>query len=311
MNEIVITGIGIVSDFANSLDDLYKLISTGEKNNANITYPKKRKGLLFADEATKKLCLSCDRAMQDCGIEKFDAENTGIFIANAMGTMKSASDFNLSYSEKGFKAVMPMNFINTVMNAPAGYLAITYGITGMNLTVSNGSAAGMDAVFCCMDMIEDKRIKLGIVGGIEQSSQIYDRFINENNNKPSDGGCIFILEDMESADKQSGKIYAKLINIESVYFEELTDEKVQKIMQKTVSDAGFNMSDIEFTVSNCDFLADYNLKQFTGELYGVSGTFLIAAAVSIMKNEKHGSLALAVNVGFDGYVSCCVIEDIG
>ncbi|WP_412076473.1 beta-ketoacyl synthase N-terminal-like domain-containing protein [Streptomyces xanthophaeus] len=74
-------------------------------------------------------------------------EATGVTVSTTVGSMRSTLDYS-GITITGPKPwnVPPSLFPNTVMNAPAGLVAIRHGLTGPNTTIAGGKAGGMKAM---------------------------------------------------------------------------------------------------------------------------------------------------------------------
>ena len=157
--DMVITGIGMLSAFADSLDELYTAIKNGVYAGGSTQMPvhEKDKRLLFADDLSKKAFLAADKALSDSDtVQSCDyKDKAGIFLGNSFGSLKSQRKFEEALAMNDLKSAMPMDFVNTVMNAPAGQLAIFFGLEGMNVTTASGSRAAVDALIYADEMIRE------------------------------------------------------------------------------------------------------------------------------------------------------------
>src|SRR5262249_941240 len=75
------------------------------------------------------------------------------------------SRFDQEILKEGPRAVNPMAFPRTVINSPAGHVAIKYGLTGLNTTISSGAASSLQAIGYAADFIHLRRAQLLLPGG--------------------------------------------------------------------------------------------------------------------------------------------------
>ena len=335
MDKMVITGIGMSSHFADSPEELYNVLKESEIMAGEVPMPclNKKRGLAFTDNITKKLYGVYEKAMADSGLSDDDAakDYTGIFLGNAQGSLDSIVNFEAKSIVEGYKSVLPASFINTVMNAPAGQLAILAGIKGMNLTFSDGSSASVSALEYSADMLGDKRIRRAVVGAIEDASPLYDSYLKSYDAIPSGGVCLLTTETEKDAQKRGAKIYAAWRGSAGAYYETPETEQIYEVMNRAVADSGLNKEDIDFVITSCGagktstneveavlkFGVPYvDVKKVTGEIYGAFGVFAAVCAISIMRHKmlpdgtplKRSKYALINSVGFDGYITSFVLE---
>jgi 3-oxoacyl-[acyl-carrier-protein] synthase II len=323
---LAITGIGILAGFGQTLDDLYNTMYTGCNRFTVDIPPIKEKGLAFADSITKKAYFAMKSAAEDSGTVCENREDMGIFIGSAFSSLSSIASFEQKSIEKGMRAVMPMDFMNTVMNAPAGQLAIRSKLSGMNITHSDGSAASVCALGTCADMLDEKRVKAAVIGGIEEMSDIYSDYMELNGAKPSEGYCIFIAENADDARKRGAHIYAELLGSAYKYKKDFSEKDVLSLMSEAANGAGVSLTDVDFTVISGGEAAkaaiektdvkNININEIIGDTYGAWGAFAAATAAAIFEKgalpdgyripEK--SLAVTGCFGFDGFMGCCVLK---
>lgn len=323
---LAITGIGMLAGFGQTLDDLYNAMYMGCDKFAVDIPPIKEKGLAFADSITKKAYFAIKSASKDSGLNCESRDDMGIFIGSAFSSLSSIAGFEQKSLEKGMRALMPMDFMNTVMNAPAGQLAILSKLSGMNMTYSDGSAASFRALGACADMLDEKRVKAAVVGGIEEMSDIYREYMELNGAKPSEGYCIFIAENTDEALKRGARVYAELLGCAYRYKKNFSDKDVLSLMSEAANDAGVSLADLDFTVISGGEavkaaiektgVKNININKIIGNTYGASGAFAAAVAAAIFEkgalpngggiSEK--PLALMGCFSFDGFMSCCVLK---
>src|SRR5439155_18478109 len=84
------------------------------------------------------------------------------------GSVHSITSFDWSGLEDGPAYVSPMEFPNTVINAPAGQAAIKHRLRGVNSTVCAGVASGLHAINYAADFLRFGRARALLAGGVEE-----------------------------------------------------------------------------------------------------------------------------------------------
>ena len=129
------------------------------------------KGLRNLDRTTLLALVAAKEAIEDAGLQigsGVNASGVGIVIGSSHGSIHSISGFDRDGLIGGPQYVNPGTFPNTVMNSPAGQIAIRFGVKGLNATISTGFTAGYDALQYAMDMLKLGRVKTVIVGSVEE-----------------------------------------------------------------------------------------------------------------------------------------------
>ncbi|MBR0366593.1 MAG: hypothetical protein IJH94_07330, partial [Clostridia bacterium] len=169
--------------------------------------------------------------------------------------------------------------------------------------------ASLDAILYARDMLDSGRTDAALIGGVEDMSEEYAAYIKANGGIPADGVCMLAAERSEAAKERGAHIYARLLGGASGYREDISD-----ITASALCDAGLDMKDIAFTVTNGGVavhgdIPNIDIKKITGELCGAS--FAAAAAAAIAIGERgalpdgtvlcRGAKTLITGNGFDGY----------
>ena len=321
---MVITGVGLLLPFADTLSDLYTALCNGEYIGGCVGMPElaEKRGLLSANSITKKAYAALVKAVSDRGEAVDENADTGIFLGSAFGSLKTVTDFDKNISENRLRAAMPIDFMNTVMNATAGQLAILTGFSGMNLTVSTGSRASFDAISYVRDMIAAGRVSCAIAGGAEELNEVYSEYIERNGAVPADGICLFAAESRKSAENRGAGVLAEVSGSAAVYRPGFGKNDVEQIMKSALESSGCELSDIDFVITSgspaeTDIpLPGIDIKKIIGETYSASAAVAVAAAIAVCRagalpdgtRLKSGTKRVMINsFGFDGYMGSMVI----
>lgn len=322
---MVITGIGLLLPFTDSAEGLFCALKRGSMAAGSMPVPElePERGLVAANSITKKAYAAMKDALSESGNAAAEKTETGIFLGNAFGSLRTMNDIQEKIISDRRRSAMPIDFINSVMNAVAGQLAILGGCAGMNLTLSTGSRASFDALCYARYMLESGRVSFAVAGGVEEMNDVYAMFIRQNGAVPSDGACMFAALRRADAQSRGAEIYAELIGSASGYKPGFDKADVKRIMEHAAKDAGLELSDIDFVVtSGSDAESEISLplidiKKITGETYSASAAIAVAAAVSVCregimpdgKKLRDGINHVMINsFGFDGFMGSMILK---
>lgn len=254
-NKIVITGISIISSIGTGKDAFWdnlvkgvsgiKPVTTfdvsafksslgGEITDFDAREYLGKKGIRHIDRTSLLVSSGSVLAMQDANIDKdtYAADELGIVIGSTYGSIDSISRFDMEALEEGPNYVNPMEFPNTVLNAPAARASIFCNATGLNSTISNGVTSGIDAIIYASDFLKMGRVKAVLAGGVfgltygiylgasqagllagsKNGSLEISAPFDKRRNGFILGECaaILALENIEDAERRGAKIYAEV-----------------------------------------------------------------------------------------------------
>ncbi|NVM20212.1 MAG: hypothetical protein HWN68_00345 [Desulfobacterales bacterium] len=181
------------------------------------------KGLKYLNRTTKLLMSATFLCLKDAHIKNdnrdyicYAPDHLGLALGTTCGILHSISSFDRESLTEGPRFVSPMAFANTVINAPAGHLAIKEDIRGLSVTVSTGYSASLDAIGISLNYLRSKRVKCMIAGGAEElCEELFMFHIGQGaisaDSFPAEGSVIFALERMEDAVKRQASIYGEIV----------------------------------------------------------------------------------------------------
>jgi len=176
-------------------------------------------------------------ALLDSGIDidKLPKDRTGIYLGiTEHGNVETENEvYNISQFDYDVKFWTHHHNPRTVANNPAGEVSIHMGITGPHYTIGAACAAGNAGIIQGVQMLRLGEVDLAIAGGVSESIRSFGIFAgfksqgalaqHENPNKASrpfdkdrngivvsEGGCIYVLERLESALARGAKIYGEI-----------------------------------------------------------------------------------------------------
>jgi 3-oxoacyl-[acyl-carrier-protein] synthase II len=137
----------------------------------NVTEILGRKGTSAIDRRTA-LALVAYRDVLSNGAVLVDDSNRhriGVTIGTTWGSLKAMSDYTKeSLLEDRPYLVNALGFPNTVMNCAAGYVAIRYGLKGVNATIAGGPMAFLNVLEYTSTILQSGYADIMLAGSVEE-----------------------------------------------------------------------------------------------------------------------------------------------
>ncbi|MBO6232899.1 MAG: beta-ketoacyl-ACP synthase II [Clostridia bacterium] len=297
MKRVVITGMGAITPIGKNIEEMWESIKNKTcgvnkitlfdttnfktkvdaevKNYDPLEYFDPKQAKRF-DRSSQLAIIAAREAVKDSGItkENTDFDRVGIFVSSGIGGLKTIEDQCRVDFEKGNKRVSPLFIPNSIVNMPAGNVAIEFGFKGESISVVTACASSTHSIGEAY-----KTIKLGeedviIAGGTEASiceigiagfENMKALSGSEDVNRASipfdkerdgfvmgEGAGMLVLEELEHAKARNAKIYAEVIGFGST-----TDayhitspcpdgECGAKAMIRAIKNAGIEPSDVDY-----------------------------------------------------------------
>jgi len=300
-SRLVITGISVLSSIGVNKDEFWANLTNGVSGIKDITlfdvskYKSKKageisdfdakvylgkKGIRHIDRTSLLVSSAAKLAMDDAKIthEIYSADELGIVIGSTYGSIDSISSFDLEGLEEGPTFVNPMDFPNTVLNAPASRVSIFCNATGLNSTISTGTASGLDAVIYASDFLKLGRGKAVLAGGVHgltadifwgaygsgilsgsrgdgiEISAPFDK--RRNGFIIGEAAALLVIERLEDALERNANIYAEIkgygctFNPDKVSHDDIDTTQGVRCISMAMEEAGLNAEDISY-ISAC------------------------------------------------------------
>ena len=195
MEEIVITGIGIISACGIGKEAFWQNCLGGKTGVAPIqsfdtsAYPS-HLGAEIRDFNPKefmaplkyrrmsrvsRLAVAASvEALKDAALEisPRSASSFGVIMGTGYGSTSHTDDFFLGMLKEGPAAANPSLFPDTVPNAPASQVSIYHGLKGPNTTFSHNEISGEQAVAFAFRLLHEGRAEALLVGSVDELSAV-------------------------------------------------------------------------------------------------------------------------------------------
>ncbi|MCM1055923.1 MAG: beta-ketoacyl-[acyl-carrier-protein] synthase family protein [Bacteroides sp.] len=311
---VYITGIGTVSSMIGAqtgADSVRATLTSDDYKAHDIKMAFYRK----LDRFSQLQLVSGVRALADAGF-KTDGENEndiGIVIGTSDGPMTEIVTFQKNVIANGTNGGSAFSFPNTVYNAAGGYFSIFAGIKGYNVTVANGSQAGLQSVCYAYDVIKRCEEKIMVAAGTDENTDVTEYLYGKYGAKaccePYSGGNGFVLgegsvslvlETASSAEKRGAKRYAEIrgcgMSHRSAEYSELGGEEALKCaVLSACRNADIFLDRIDFICGyGCGIkeIDDPELKIYR-ELFGANKPLLSVKHATGDARAASASMALA------------------
>ncbi|ODS34069.1 MAG: 3-oxoacyl-(acyl-carrier-protein) synthase [Candidatus Scalindua rubra] len=333
-SRLVITGMSILSPMGENIDGFWNNLINGVSGIKDITlfdvskYKSKKageisdfdakeilgkKGIRHIDRTSLLASSAAKLVMGDAKIthETYTEDDLGIVIGSTYGSIDSISSFDLEALKEGPNFVNPMDFPNTVLNAPASRASIFCKATGLNSTISTGVTSGLDAIIYASDFLSLGRVKAVLAGGVhgltsdifwgayrsgilsgskDDAIEISAPFDKRRNGFIiGEAAALLVIERLEDALKRNAKIYAEIkgyrctFNPKKIYHDNFDTEEGVRCISLAMKDAELNIDDISY-VSACANSSVTGDKMETKVIKDYFGNYAQKVPISAIKS---------------------------
>jgi 3-oxoacyl-[acyl-carrier-protein] synthase II len=194
MEEVVITGMGCVTDLGNAPDELWSNLLAGKSGVGLIdrfdteAYSVKFAGQIkefdaspyYSERDRKRISRSiqyavhsAETALKMAGIEdsktSVDVKRAAILVGSGMGGMDIFYESSANLSAKGPKGVSPFFVPQAIANMVAGEIGIRTGWMGPNWSPVSACATSNHSFITAADQIRLGRVDIALAGGTEEA----------------------------------------------------------------------------------------------------------------------------------------------
>jgi len=269
-------------------------------------------------------------ALADAGIHlstEYLPDRTGVYMGlTEHGTVETENEvYNIS--QYGYNVDYWTHHHNprTVLNNPAGEITMQFGITGPHYSVGAACAAGNAALIQGCQMLRLGEIDLALCGGLSECTGSFGIFASfraqgalaehsdptkasrpfdqaRNGIVISEGGCVFTLERLDTAQARGAKIYGEIVgyamNSDARDFVLPYGPRQAECIRLALDRAGMTPADIDLinthatgtkqgdieecraiaeVFAGCENLRVNNTKSIIGHAMGAAGVLELAA----------------------------------
>lgn len=288
----------------------------------------KRRELRTSTRAGSIAIYCAHEAIFDANVDFASADKSriGVYVGiTEHGNVETENEvYNISLFNNDTKYWTHHHNPRTVANNPAGEITINMGITGPHYTIGAACAAGNAGLIQAAQMLQLGEVDMAIAGGVSESPHTFGIFAGFKNqtalahhadpNKASrpfdktrngivisEGGCLYVLERLEDAQKRGARIIAEIVgwHINSDAGDTVLPDPVRQAecMRAALKKAGIAPQDVDIISThatgtgkgdvqemismrdvfrNCPTTYVNNTKGFIGHCMGAAGTLELA-----------------------------------
>jgi 3-oxoacyl-[acyl-carrier-protein] synthase II len=235
------------------------------------------KGIRVLDRSARLLSVAAHMALSAAGFSQEAAEvsdpQLGLVCGTVFGSVHSITGFDWSGLVDGPAWVNPMEFPNTVINAPAGQAAIKHRLRGVNSTVCAGLASGLQAIQYAADALRFGRARALLAGGVEElceesvlglrktgalsvSGRACPFSAERDGVVPGEGSALWMLETQEAAESRGRAPWLEICGFgstqaaHSINSFDVRGNGAAEAMQQALAESGIGPSDVSCIVAS-------------------------------------------------------------
>jgi 3-oxoacyl-[acyl-carrier-protein] synthase II len=191
-------------------------------------------GIRRMDRLSQMMAAAARMAVEDAGLTicEQNRDRVGVMLGTCFGGTDVAAQFGKVLFTDGPRRVNPILVPNTVMNAPAGHVAIELGVRGINTTVNHREVSAETALTYAAAQIMRIRVDVVLTGGGDILSEfcfnVFSHFktlspqnaeaeglhpfdVRRNGTILGEGVGILCLESLESAEARGISPYCEIV----------------------------------------------------------------------------------------------------
>ncbi len=244
-----------------------------------------------------------NEALLDAGLEisEMDKSKIGVFIGlTEHGNVETEEEvYQMHQNNLDYNLWSIHHNPRTVANSPAGEVTLNLGITGPHFTVGSACAGGNMGLIQGVQQILLGEVDYALCGGVSESPATFGIFAafnaqgalgsHEDVSKASrplcktrngivisEGGCLYMIETLESAEKRNAKIYGEVVgyayNSDASDFVLPNTTRQIECMHKALNKANLTISDINIVNLHATgtVMGDVNEVAAVREVFGSS-----------------------------------------
>ncbi len=337
-SRLVITGVSVLSPIGLNKEEFWNNLTNGVSGIKDITlfdvsrYKSKKageisdfdakaflgkKGIRHIDRTSLLVSSAAKLVMEDAKIthDIYSEDELGIVIGSTYGSIGSISSFDLEGLEEGPTFVNPMDFPNTVLNAPASRASIFCNATDLNSTISTGTASGLDSIIYAADFLKLGRGKAVLAGGVHgltadifwgayrsgilsgssngniEISAPFDK--RRNGFIIGEAAALLVIERLEDALERNARIYAEIkgygctFNPSKVSHDNIDTTQGVRCISLAMKDAQLSAEDISYisVCANSSVTGDKMEAKIIKDYFGEKADKLPVSAIKSMTGE--------------------------
>ena len=247
----------------------------GEVKNFDASAVVDRRKARHLDRAVLFSIAAAREALADAGMNGYRTDRVGVVLGCCVGGINQTLQQYDVLKERGWDRMSPFFLANFLVDAPSGHLALELGLKGPNHAVVSACATGSHSIGEGAELIKRGDADAVLAGGTEGaiSPLVLGGFcamrgLAQGNGDPrtasrpfdagrsgfvmSEGACVLMLEDLETAQARGARIYAEVLSYgasndaHNMIQPDPNAEGVTAMMRGALARAGVEPEDVDY-----------------------------------------------------------------
>jgi 3-oxoacyl-[acyl-carrier-protein] synthase II len=247
----------------------------GEVKNFDASAVVDRRKARHLDRAVLFSIAAAREALADAGMNGYRTDRVGVVLGCCVGGINQTLQQYDVLKERGWDRMSPFFLANFLVDAPSGHLALELGLKGPNHAVVSACATGSHSIGEGAELIKRGDADAVLAGGTEGaiSPLVLGGFcamrgLAQGNGDPrtasrpfdagrsgfvmSEGACVLMLEDLETAHARGARIYAEVLSYgasndaHNMIQPDPNAEGVTAMMRGALARAGVEPEDVDY-----------------------------------------------------------------
>ncbi|HEX4954916.1 MAG TPA: beta-ketoacyl synthase N-terminal-like domain-containing protein [Thermoanaerobaculia bacterium] len=242
------------------------------------------------DRTSRLAAAAAGLALAEAGLAQVESRTqpVGLVLGTQFGSLKTIAEFDRRGLTAGPNYVKPLDFANSVINAPAGQTAIWHGLVGLNSTMAGGATAGLAAIGHATDLIRGGHAEALLAGGAEELSPeaglTYGRagLLAAAGSSPvpfgagrrgfalGEGAALVLLEELEGARARGASLFGEVVGHASAFDPSMGQDPwsaasaLGRAVRAAFADAGLGPGDLGAVVTGGSGSLELDLAEALG-----------------------------------------------
>jgi 3-oxoacyl-[acyl-carrier-protein] synthase II len=275
-------------------------------------------------------CANEALANANLNIENLDSSRIGIYLGiTEHGNVETETEVCqlFDHYDEDVKYWTHHHNPRTVANNPAGEITVNLGLTGPHYTIGAACAAGNAGIIQGVQQLRLGECDFALAGGVSESIRAYGIFAgfksqgalashddptkasrpfdkDRNGIVVSEGGCIYVLERLDDAQKRGAHIIAEVagyrINSDGTDYVLPNPERQEECMRQAINNANLSPEDIDLVSTHATSTpqGDEQECKAVRNVFGEAGKTLVNNTKSFIGHSMGaaGAIELAGNI---------------
>lgn len=187
----------------------------------------------------------------DLTLVREDRSRTGVVIGVTHGALVFSSQYHEGLLQDGPEAASPMLFAESVLNAPAGNVAMAFGIRGPVHTMIGEESVGAQAIEAALALLRSGSVDRCIVVGTEEKSPLIDNAYErmehvasraipgEASSPPGEGAAAIVVECALEAIRRRTSLRVPVVSVQCCHdAREGMEDFVARVVKEQLTSVG-------------------------------------------------------------------------